>query len=139
MSKVAKQRLVMAVVGFPIVVLVGWLASAFVPAKIVKWTFDGIAVVGTAFVVYYVIRLHRTLRQLNQSRAHAQEWKRRILSVADTTESPDDDLTFDEFCEFEDDRVLAEVVKELERMPQGHRHLKKAYEIIGRRASKAGA
>jgi len=139
MSKDIKQRLVMALVGLPIAFLVAFLAAEFVPDRIVRWTFNGIAVGGIVLVLYYFVQFRRTMRQLDQSGAQAEEWKRRILSVADTTESPDDDLTFDEFCEFEDDKVLAEVVRELERMPSGQRDLKKAYEIVGRRVSKVGA
>jgi hypothetical protein len=136
MSKHLKQRLIMGLIAIPLAFL---LITFDPPAKIVKWTFNGIAVIGMAFVLYYVIQVHRTMRELSQSKAKTEEWKRRIRSVADTAESPDDDLTFDEFCEFEDEKVLAEVVQELKKMPSGQRNLKKACEIVDQRVAKVGA
>jgi hypothetical protein len=131
-SKNGTQRAIVVLVAF----LVLLLAAALVSNRIFKWILDGFAVACLIFALYCIFKIERTDHRLDQSSKQAEIWKRRIRSVADTTESPDDDLTFDEFCEFEDHKILDEVVRELERMPPGQRHLKKAYEIVTRRTSK---
>jgi hypothetical protein len=132
MTKDKKQRLIMGLIAIPIGILFG----EFVPDRIYKWIYYGFLTVCVGFGLYCVFRIELIDHRLEQSKKQAERWKRRICSIADSTESPDADLTFDEFCEFEDDKVLDEVVRELERMPSGKRHLKKAYEIV---TSKAGA
>jgi hypothetical protein len=132
MTKETKQRLMMGLIALPIGILLG----EFVSDHIYKWIYYGFLAVCLGFGLYFVFRIELIDHRLDQSKKQAERWKRRICSIADSTESPDTELTFDEFCEFEDDKVLDEVVRELERMPSGKRHLKKAYEIV---TSKAGA
>ena len=113
-----------------VAILVAILFGEFVPPRVAKWIFNGFFAVCVFGALYCIFRIALIDRRLAQSEKQTEEWKRRIRSIADSTESPDHDLTFDEFCEFEDDKVLTEVIRELEQMPPGKRHLKKAYEIV---------
>ena len=131
-SKAGNQRAIIILVACVIL----FLTATLVSERTFKWILNGFAVGCLVFALYCIFQIERSDLRLDKSRKQAEIWKSKIRSVADTTESPDKDLTFDEFCEFEDDKILDEVVTELERMPSGQRHLKKAYEIVTRRTSK---
>jgi hypothetical protein len=109
-----KQRMVMLLIALPIGIFFG----KFVPDRISNWIYIGFVAVCIVFALYYIIQLGLINRRLDESRVHAEQWKRRIRSVADTTESPDNDLTFDEFCEFEDDKILERFNKNCSRRKQ---------------------
>lgn len=65
--------------------------------------------------------------QTHTQKLHAAKWKQRISAIADSTDEPWEDYTFDDFCELMDDSELERTIEFLEQMPKGQRRVSTAY------------
>ncbi|MHB1081423.1 MAG: hypothetical protein ACYC67_18655 [Prosthecobacter sp.] len=68
-----------------------------------------------------------TLWQIRENKVQAARWKQRIQHIADCTDRPYEEYSFDEFCEITDDSELERTIEFMEQMPMGQRNVKDAY------------
>jgi hypothetical protein len=62
-----------------------------------------------------------------QTKAQTVQWKQRIQQISDCTDSPYEEYSFDDFCEFTDDLELERTIEFLKQMPKGQRNVNEAY------------
>lgn len=65
-----------------------------------------------------------------QNKGQSTQWKQRIQQIADCTDRPYEDYSFDEFCEITDDSELERTITFLKQMPKGQRNLNEAYASV---------
>ncbi len=85
------------------------------------------ALLGYGSVALVIFVLGHGFWQYWQVQVQAAQWKQRIQQIADCTDRPYEEYSFDEFCEITDDSELERTIDFLKQMPKGQRNVNEAY------------
>lgn len=129
----AKERLIVLCIAVPMVAA----SIAFdVPSYVWDWIAGLLGVVACVYALCMPWLISPSRRENEESAARFAAWKRRMQDATDNVDMSGCDLTFDELWEYLDDEELAQIERELEKMPPGRRILRHAYQAVMRRREK---